>query len=113
MLDFFDRLNREGITVITTHHDNKQYSRGGSGDPYGMTGSGAFGGDPDTIVSVALPRGHKIESPERNLHFLLRNAPSPGARSMSMGEDGAIGYALYPIGDEDPDPTPGSEAPEI
>lgn len=113
MLDFFDRLNQQGISVITTHHDNKQSSRGGSGDPYGMTGSGAFGGDPDVIVSVALPKGHDLQSKERNLHFLLRNAPSPGPRAMRILESGALEYEDKPIGDEDAAPLPNSEQPAI
>lgn len=113
MLQFFERLNREGITVIMTHHDNKDYSRRGSGDPYGMTGSGAFGGDPDSIVSVAVPKGCDITSPARNLHFLLRNAPSPGPRSMRLTDEGAIEYTEQPIGEDDEPPTPGSEAPSI
>lgn len=113
MLDFFDRLNREGITVITTHHDNKSGTRSRGGDPNEMTGSGAFGGDPDTIVSIALPKGHDITSTQRNMHFLLRNAPSPGARSMTMDDSGSLTYGLYPIGDDADEPSPDSDSPAI
>lgn len=114
VLEFFERIQNMGIAVIATHHDNKAGARAGGGDPLDMTGSGAFGGDADSIVSVALPKGHDLASNERNLHYLLRNAPSPSAKSMKMGE--RIEYRSWPIGveeEEDPGPTPGSEAPSI
>lgn len=93
LLHFFERLQDSGVTVVTTHHDNKTYSRQGGGDPLGMTGVGAFAGDADTIVSVSIPKGMTIEEPIRNLHFTLRNAPSISARGMRMGEDGHIVYS--------------------
>ena len=100
ILNFFERVQNEGITVIATHHDNKQGERHGGGDSIEMTGSGAFGGDADAIVSVALPKGFDLQNPARNLHFLLRNAPSPSPRSMQMSDTGAITYAMEPIGAE-------------
>jgi hypothetical protein len=116
ILHFFQRANDAGITVIATHHDNKAGSRSGGGSPLDMTGSGAFGGDADTVISVVLPKGHELESPERNLHFLLRNGPSPSKRSMCMGAE-RIEYAMNPVGEsadeEDRQPTPGSERPPI
>ena len=110
MLHFFERCQNAGVTVIATHHDNKAGARGGGGTVLDMTGSGAFGGDADTIVSVALPHGQRLESPERELHFLLRNAPSPSARSMRMTDDGTIEYGLSPVAAE---ATPGAEQPPI
>lgn len=101
LLAFVARLQDAGITVILTHHDNKTFARSGGGDPLGMTGAGAFAGDADTIVSVSLPKGHNIESRERNLHFLMRNAPSIPARAMRMGEDGHVAYLDHAIGGED------------
>lgn len=99
LLGFFERLQDEGITVVATHHDNKAAMKHGGGDPYGMTGSGAFAGDADTIVSLSVPRGDTIDSPRRNLAFLSRNAASPGARGMAIQEDGHLKYATTPYGD--------------
>lgn len=99
MLGFFERLNNEGITVVATHHDNKTAGRSGGGDPLGMTGSGAWAGDPDTIVSVELPSGDKLaSSTRRNLHFTLRNAPTIPPRGFDMQEDGHILYSSVPHG---------------
>lgn len=99
MLGFFERLNNEGIAVIATHHDNKTSARQGGGDPLGMTGSGAWAGDPDTIVSVELPGGDKLaSSTRRNLVFTLRNAPTIPPRGFDMQEDGHIVYSPVPHG---------------
>lgn len=101
MLGFFETLQDEGITVIATHHDNKEGAKAGGGDAVSMTGSGAWAGDPDTIISVAIPKGQTIDSPNRNLHFTLRNAPSPGVRGMTMEPSGHITYQTEPHGPED------------
>lgn len=98
-LGFFERMQNEGITVVATHHDNKEGAKAGGGDPLTMTGSGAWSGDADTIVSVQVPKGHDQESPRRNLRFLLRNAPAIGARAMEMQDDGTILYSPEPAGD--------------
>ncbi len=99
MLGFFESLQDEGITVVTTHHDGKAATRMGGGDPLSMTGSGAFAGDPDTLVSISLPYGVKdTNDPRRNLHFTLRNAPAIGARGMEISSDGKITYATTPYG---------------
>ena len=115
LLHFFQRLQDEGITVLTTHHDNKTYARSGGGDPLGMTGAGAFAGDADTIVSVSIPRGETIDSTRRNLHFTTRNAPSIGARGMTMTESGVIVYQSGPHGHDDSDDAvpPSSDDPAI
>ena len=91
MLGFFEELNHRGITVVACHHDNKGDRRGG--DPLDMTGSSRFAGDPDTIVNIELPKGKRVESPERNVSFLTRNAPSPAARSFRMDAD--TGLLIY------------------
>lgn len=93
MLRFFESLQDEGLTVVATHHDNKASARAGGGDPTSMTGSGAWYGDPDTIVSITVPRGETYKSPRRNLEFLLRNSPSIPPRGMSISEDGKISYS--------------------
>lgn len=98
LLAFFQRLQDNGVTVISCHHDNKTAARSGGGDPLGMTGVGAFAGDADTIVSVSIPKGMTVDEPTRNLHFTLRNAPSPAPRGMSMGDDGRIVYSPSPHG---------------
>lgn len=99
MLGFFERLNNEGITVVAAHHDNKSSARTGGGDPLGMTGSGAWSGDPDSIVSVELPSGDKIAtSKRRNLVFTLRNAPSVAPRGFEMHDDGHLIYSTVPHG---------------
>lgn len=104
MLGFFERINNEGITVVATHHDNKAFAKQGGGDPLGMTGSGSWTGDPDTIVSVQLPHGEKLAtSTRRNLQFTLRNAPSPGPRGMQMRDDGTPLYSPEPHGFDDED----------
>lgn len=103
MLRFFERLQTEGITVVSTHHDNKGAEERGGGDPLGMTGSGAFTGDPDTIISVALPRHEDRRSPRRNLYFLFRNASALGARGMEIQDDTSLLYSTVPYGVDDED----------
>ena len=116
VLDFFERVQNEGITVIATHHDNKESAKYGGGDPRGMTGSGAFSGDPDTLVSVSLPQGHRLDSSKmRNIAFTLRNAPSLGRRGFEMTGDGHPLYATEPFGppSEDDDALADSSMPSI
>lgn len=106
LLAFFERLQDEGITVVATHHDNKAGMKHGGGDPWDMTGSGAFSGDADTIVSISLPRGDTIDSGRRNIGFLLRNAASPATRGMTIQADGHLKYQTSPHGeghDDEPD----------
>jgi hypothetical protein len=74
-------LKDMGVTVILTHHDNKESAYRGGGNPLGMTGSGAFAGDADSIISIALPGniGPEFTSQchHRDMYWMLRNAPSP------------------------------------
>lgn len=98
LLNFFARLQDEGITVVTCHHDNKTASRSGGGDPLGMTGAGSFAGDADTIVSVGLPKGRGQEDTCRNVHFTLRNAPGVAPRGFEMTDSGLV-YSTTPHGD--------------
>lgn len=97
MLGFFERLNDEGITVIATHHDNKSFAKAGGGDPLGMTGSGAWSGDPDTILSVQLPYGETLTSTKRNVCFTLRNSPALDPRGFEMTDHGML-YSPTPWG---------------
>jgi hypothetical protein len=102
MFKFFDSLQREGLTVVATHHDNKEGARAGGGNMLAMTGSGRFAGDPDTVISVETVRGDDPEtSPRRNLNFVLRNAPMIGPRSMQIMDDGRIVYDNAPIDTSD------------
>jgi hypothetical protein len=96
MLMFFERLNNEGITVVAVHHDNKEGAKAGGGNAINMTGSGAWAGDPDTIVSIEIPKGETTESAHRNLRFMLNHAPSPGTRGMKIsdGDNQQISYSL-------------------
>lgn len=77
-----------GVTVVLTHHDNKAAVTSKAGNPLGMTGSGAFSGDPDTIVSLTLPPGVANEDMStcrhRDCYFMLRNAPAPEPRSFEF-----------------------------
>lgn len=106
MLAFFERLNGEGITVVATHHDTKDAARSRGGDPIGMTGSGAWIGDPDTIMSIELPPDEDFStSVRRNINFTLRNAPPIPGRAFNMTDHG-IEYHMEPWGSsEDDDPT--------
>jgi hypothetical protein len=114
LLDFYSRLQEEGITVVTCHHDNKTYGRTGGGDPLGMTGAGAFAGDFDTIVSVSVPRGQTVESLDRNIHFTLRNAPGVAPRGMTMTDGGVLVYSQDSHGTaDDEDARPRGDEPEI
>lgn len=88
MLFFAERLTREGMTVVLTHHDNKESTKRGGGESVGMTGSGAWEGDVDTIVSVSLPPGCKREDPLRNVNFLLRNGQNPAPKGFQIMKDG-------------------------
>ena len=96
ILRFFERIQDEGITVVATHHDNKEGARSGGGSSLNMTGSGAFGGDADTIIGIELPRGEDENSPHRNVNFMLRNAPAIGPRSFQMTDEGQIIYDTEP-----------------
>jgi hypothetical protein len=96
ILYFFERLEDYGITVVATHHDNKEGARSGGGSTLHMTGSGAFGGDADTIIGIELPRGEDENSPHRNINFMLRNAAAIGPRSFEMLESGEIVYDTEP-----------------
>jgi hypothetical protein len=89
ILRFAERLTDEGMAVVMVHHDNKSGSKHGGGDPDDMTGSGAFAGDADSILSIVRPAFVSKEQPKRNLHFLLRNAVSPAPRGFEWG-DGAV-----------------------
>lgn len=109
MLGFFERLNNIGITVIATHHDNKEGAKAGGGSPVAMTGSGAWAGDPDTVISVELPKGERLDtSTRRNLRFTLRNAAPIGPRSFEMrADDERSVYSLEAWGpDAEPDDAP-------
>lgn len=98
ILHFAEKLNDEGISVIMVHHDNKAASRHGGGDPDSMTGSGAWAGDPDTIVSITLPRDEPRDTgTRRNVKFLLRNAPSPSARGFRLDDEGRIHWLMDPF----------------
>ena len=103
ILGFFERLNDNGITVIYTHHDNKGGATpGATGGSADMTGSGAFAGDPDSIVNLTLPRGERWETSRlRNISYLLRNAPSPGMKGMEIHENGTLTYSDMPHGMEE------------
>lgn len=96
VLHFFQRLQDAGVTVVATHHDNKEGARSGGGSTLNMTGSGAFGGDADTIIGIELPHGEDENSPHRNINFMLRNAPAIGPRSFEMRDDGMIVYDTEP-----------------
>lgn len=115
LLDFYSRLNENGITVITCHHDNKTYGKSGGGDPLGMTGAGAFAGDFDSIVSVSIPKGETMECRDRNLNFTLRNAPNITPRGFTMTDAGILVYSDSPYGrdDEPTTYTPQGDEPSI
>jgi len=102
ILGFFERLNDQGITVIYTHHDNKGGAApGAAGSSADMTGSGAFSGDPDSIVNLTLPRGERWETSRlRNISYLLRNAPSPSMKGMEIHENGTLSYSDMPHGND-------------
>jgi hypothetical protein len=88
ILGFAERCTDEGLTVVMLHHDNKASDAQGGGDPAGMTGSGAWAGDADTIISISRPAGQKRDSRRRNVSFLCRNAPSPAGKGFELTEDG-------------------------
>lgn len=116
MLRFFERVQDEGITVIATHHDNKEAGKRGGGDAIDMTGASAWGGNPDTVVSITLPRGedHRT-STKRNLQFLCRNSPFSGTRAFMMDEHEGLQYQSEPFGWEDNEPNDNQvgELPQI
>lgn len=92
ILAFAERMTREGLTVVLLHHDNKASDARGGGDASGMTGSGAWAGDADTIISVSRPSGTERKDPRRNARFLLRNAPSPSGRGFELKGDGHVAW---------------------
>lgn len=89
LLYFVERLNDSGMTVVMVHHDNKESDKHGGGDPSGMTGSGAWAGDPDTIVTLSRPAGESRDSTKRNVGFLMRNAPSAHGKGIEIVNDGS------------------------
>lgn len=101
MLAFFERMNDEGITVVATHHNRKANSRGGEMDA--MTGSGAFAGDADSVLSINVPPKLDASTTYRNISFVLRNAPAPSGRSFQMTEEGSLKYSLETIHPDDGD----------
>lgn len=110
MLTFFQRIQDQGISVVATHHDNKEGAKSGGGSMVSMTGSGAFAGDADTVISIETVRGDDPDtSPRRNMNFALRNAPAIGPRSLEIQEDGRILYNNAPVNpdegaaEDDPD----------
>lgn len=114
MLGFFERLNDEGITVVATHHDNKTAARFGGGDPAGMTGSGAWAGDPDTIISVQLPKGDRLnDSTRRNLLFTLRNSPVVPPRGFDMTDSGFVYSPVSWTADDHDEPVENAHTPAI
>lgn len=113
ILSFVEELQNEGITVIMVHHDNKTGAQHGGGDPLNMTGSGAFAGDPDTILSIAIPRGIKTQDPKRDIHFTVRNGPMISPRAFEMRVDGTIDYRNEPWYIEEDDDTEGPNDPAI
>ena len=113
MLSFFQRLQDEGITVVATHHDNKEGDKHGGGDPTYMTGSGALAGDPDTIVSVSRVSGDGRDSTRRNLSFVLRNSPPIGRRGVRVTDEGGIEYSPEAWDYEDTDEVNEESEPEI
>lgn len=88
MLNFFQRMMDQGLTVITSHHDNKAASRAGGGSMFDMTGSGAIPGDADSIIGISSPSGTQLENTNlRNLNFYMRNGMMHGPRGMSIEGD--------------------------
>ena len=110
ILAFFERIQDEGITVVATHHDNKEGARNRTGSTLSMTGSGAFAGDCDTALSITTPSGVTEQEPKRNVSFTVRNAPSPSARGFEL-VDGVIVVNPTPWGLEPDEPLEGE--PEI
>lgn len=105
ILHFAERLNDHGIAAVMVHHDNKSGSRHGGGDPDDMTGSGAFAGDVDSILSITRPAGVEKEEPKRNMKFLLRNGESPALKGFTWNNGHVVwhdeGFIQQDEGDED------------
>ncbi len=105
ILHFAERLNDNGIAAVMVHHDNKSGSKHGGGDPDDMTGSGAFAGDVDGIMSIVRPAGVEKEEPKRNMKFLLRNGESPAMKGFTWNNGHVIwhdeGFIQKDEGDED------------
>lgn len=109
LLGFIERICDQGITVIAVHHDNKSGAKEGSSGPLSMTGSGAFAGDPDTIISISRPKGVMESQPQRNIDFTVRNGPMILPCGFEMQADSSIRYTPEPWyatngdeGDDDP-----------
>lgn len=90
ILHFAERLTGEGMSVVLLHHDNKEADKYGGGDPAGMTGSGGFAGDADTLISIERPKHVPREDSRRNVHFLPRNRPAPPPVGFRLTEDARV-----------------------
>lgn len=96
LLSFIERICDEGITVIAVHHDNKTGAKEGGGGPLSMTGSGAFAGDPDTIISISRPKGVTESQPQRDIDFTVRNGPMILPCGFEMQSDSSLRYTPEP-----------------
>lgn len=78
LLDFFAELQNDGITVISSHHNNKSSGPGAS-HPNAMAGSQRFGADVDAVCSIIhdpkimLPDDNQDRVRQRNFSWTLRN----------------------------------------
>jgi len=94
LLDFFAELQNEGLTVIFTHHNNKQ-SGPGARHPNAMAGSQRFGADADAICTLIHdPAVHLLDTnmegvKQRNLSWTLRSgaATMRGTQVRSLAMD--------------------------
>lgn len=83
LLDFFAELQNSGLTVISSHHNNKA-SGGNAKHPNAMTGSQRFGADADSICSVwhdpktMVADDNTSQLKQRNFTWTLRNGAAPG-----------------------------------
>jgi 5S rRNA maturation endonuclease (ribonuclease M5) len=96
LLGFFERLMNEGMSVVYVAHDNKAGSKAGGADILNVTGSGAWVGDADSVVTITVPKGETTDSRYRNLNFTIRNGPHVEGRSFHIDEDAHIIYSNEP-----------------
>lgn len=91
LLDFFAELQNDGITVVSSHHNNKASGLAAK-HPNAMAGSQRFGADPDAICSLTHDPKlmEPLDSPDgitqRNLSWTLRSGSALG-RSITVRPD--------------------------
>ncbi len=118
LLDFFAELQNDGVTIVSSHHNNKAAGPAGSKHPNSMSGSQRFGADPDAICSLTHDAKLMVADDtstgikQRNLSWTLRSGSTVG-RSITVRPDPEIEHLMdisfgpmFKAHEDEPEPNP-------